>query len=108
MGADLALQSEIARRLWDKLEEWGPEAAAYHLDEREKNFWSFCRGAEAAPRDDGNKELEALRNDLDAYYASAQKLSLVAALRQSAGDPGADEAILRALQETLENVHEQH
>ncbi|MDM8215897.1 DNA primase [Desulfovibrio piger] len=108
MGADLALQSEIARRLWDKLEEWGPETAAYHLDEREKNFWSFCRGAEAAPRDDGNKELEALRDDLDAYYASAQKLSLAAALRQNAGDPDADVEYLRALQETLEKVHEQH
>ncbi len=108
MGADLALQSDIARRLWDKLEEWGPEAAAYHLDEREKNFWSFCRGAEAAPRDDGNKELEALRDDLDAYYASAQKLSLAAALRQNAGDPDADVEFLRALQETLEKVHEQH
>ena len=108
MGADLALQSDIARRLWDKLEEWGPETAAYHLDEREKNFWSFCRGAEAAPRDDGNKELEALRDDLDAYYASAQKLSLAAALRQNAGDPDADVEYLRALQETLEKVHEQH
>lgn len=108
MGADLALQSYIARRLWDKLEEWGPETAAYHLDEREKNFWSFCRGAEAAPRDDGNKELEALRDDLDAYYASAQKLSLAAALRQNAGDPDADVEYLRALQETLEKVHEQH
>lgn len=108
MGADLALQSDIARRLWDKLEEWGPETAAYHLDEREKNFWSFCRGAEAAPRDDGNKELEALRDDLDAYYASAQKVSLAAALRQNAGDPDADVEYLRALQETLEKVHEQH
>lgn len=108
MGADLALQSDIARRLWDKLEEWGPETAAYHLDEREKNFWSFCRGAEAAPRDDGNKELEALRDDLDAYYASAQKLSLAAALRQNAGNPDADVEYLRALQETLEKVHEQH
>ena len=108
MGADLALQSDIARRLSDKLEEWGPETAAYHLDEREKNFWSFCRGAEAAPRDDGNKELEALRDDLDAYYASAQKLSLAAALRQNAGDPDADVEYLRALQETLEKVHEQH
>ena len=108
MGADLALQSDIARRLWDKLEEWGPETAAYHLDEREKNFWSFCRGAEAAPRDDGNKELEALRDDRDADYAAAQTSSLAAALRQNAGDPDADVEYLRALQETLEKVHEQH
>ena len=49
LGADLALQSDIARQLWDKLEEWGPDEAPYHLDQREKNFWSFCRGAEAAP-----------------------------------------------------------
>ena len=39
---------------------------------------------------------------------SAQKLSLAAALRQNAGDPDADVEYLRALQETLEKVHEQH
>lgn len=85
LGADLALQSDIARQLWDKIEEWGSDEAPYHLDQREKNFWSFCRGAEAAPRDDGDRELAALRHDLDAYYAATQRQSVTAALRQNTG-----------------------
>ena len=109
LGADLALQSDIARQLWDKIEEWGSDEAPYHLDQREKNFWSFCRGAEAAPRDDGDRELEALRHDLDAYYAATQRQSVTAALRQNTGtgDFAADLEYLRALQETLEQGHEQ-
>ena len=109
LGADLALQSDIARQLWDKLEEWGPDEAPYHLDQREKNFWSFCRGAEAAPRDGGDRELAALRHDLDAYYAATQRQSVTAALRQNTGtgDFAADLEYLRALQETLEQGHEQ-
>ncbi|WP_300717687.1 DNA primase [uncultured Desulfovibrio sp.] len=109
LGADLALQSGIARQLWDKLEEWGADEAPYHLDQREKNFWSFCRGAEAAPRDDGDRELAALRHDLDAYYAANQRQSVTAALRQNtgSGDFAADLEYLRALQETLEQGHEQ-
>ena len=109
LGADLALQSDIARQLWDKLEEWGPDEAPYHLDQREKNFWSFCRGAEAAPRDGGDRELAALRHDLDAYYATTQRQSVTAALRQNTGtgDFAADLEYLRALQETLEQGHEQ-
>lgn len=107
LGADLALQSAVARQLWDKIEEMGEEAP-YHLDQREKNFWSFCRGPEAAPRDNGDKELEFLRRDLDAYYISAQKSSVSAALRQNTGtgDFEADLDYLRALQETLEKGHE--
>lgn len=27
LGADLALQSDIARQLWDKIEEWGSDEA---------------------------------------------------------------------------------
>ncbi len=109
LGADLALQSDIARQLWDKIEEWGSDEAPYHLDQREKNFWSFCRGAEAAPRDDGDRELAALRHDLDAYYAATQRQSVTAALRQNTGtgDFAADLEYLRALQETLEQGHEQ-
>lgn len=108
LGADLAIQSPIARRLWDKIEEMGEESS-YHLDQRERNFWNHCRGAEAAPRDSGDNELEYLRRDLDAYYASAQKASLSAALRENTatGDFAADLDYLRALQETWEKGHEQ-
>jgi len=55
MGADLALRSDIARRLWDKIETHGPEEVFHQLDEREKNFWCKCRGPEAAPCDSGEK-----------------------------------------------------
>ncbi|MFT4301434.1 MAG: DNA primase [Desulfovibrio sp.] len=109
MGADLALQSPIARQLWDKIETHGPEAVFHQLDQREKNFWCKCCGPEAAPRDDGDKELESLRHYLNNYYASAQKSSLSAALRANTGtgDFEADLDYLRALKETLENGHEQ-
>ncbi len=61
-----------------------------------------------APRDSGDNELEFLRRDLDAYYASAQKSSVSAALRENTGtgDFAADLDYLRALQETLEKGHE--
>ena len=109
MGADLALRSEIARRLWDKIETHGPEEVFHQLDEREKNFWCKCRGPEAAPCDSGEKELELLRQSLDQYYASAQASSLSAAMRANTGigDFEADLDYLRALKETLEKGHEQ-
>lgn len=109
MGADLALRSDIARRLWDKIETHGPEEVFHQLDEREKNFWCKCRGPEAAPCDSGEKELELLRQSLDQYYASAQASSLSAAMRANTGigDFEADLDYLRALKETLEKGHEQ-
>lgn len=108
LGADLALQSANARVLWDIIEEWGAEETPYHLNERQKTFWFSQRGPQAAPLDDGNKELESLRRDLDAYYASAQKSSLTAALRQNmgSGDFEQDLNYLRILQDSLEKVHE--
>ena len=109
IGADLALRSEIARRLWDKIETHGPEDVFHHLDEREKSFWCECRGPTAAPCDNGEKELEFLRQSLDQYYASAQASSLSAAMRANTGigDFEADLDYLRALKETLEKGHEQ-
>lgn len=109
MGADLALRSEVARRLWDKLEAAPSEDVFHQLDQREKNFWCRCRGPEAAPRDDGDRELASLRRSLDNYYTTAQTSSLSAALRANTGtgDFEADLDYLRALKETLENGHEQ-
>lgn len=108
MGADLVLQSASARQFWDIIEEWGADEAPYHLNERQKNFWFAQRGAESAPRDNGDRELEFLRRHLDTYYESAQKTSLSAALRVNTGtgDFEADLDYLRALQETLEKGHE--
>lgn len=108
MGADLVLQSASARQFWDIIEEWGADEAPYHLNGRQKNFWFAQRGAESAPRDNGDRELEFLRRHLDAYYESAQKTSLSAALRVNTGrgDFEADLEYLRALQETLEKGHE--
>ena len=48
LGADLTLQSAVARRLWDKIEELGEESP-YHLDQREKNFWTSAGGLKPRP-----------------------------------------------------------
>ena len=108
-GADLALTTNAARQLWDKLEQFGPDEAPYHFDQREKNFWVQCRTGEAPPLDDGDKELQSLIKDLDAFDASTQKLSLSAALRENArtGDFEADLDYLRVLQETLGRTENQ-
>lgn len=109
LGADLALRSSNARRFWDIIEEWGAEETPYHLDERQKKFWFAQRGPDKAPLDNGDRELECLRRDLETYYESAKKSSVSAALRENTGnsDFAADLEYLRALQETLENGHEQ-
>ena len=104
IGADMVLTSGVARTLWEKIEEFGPEEVLYHLDEREKNFWHKCRAATAPPLDSGDKELGALMQYLDNFYSEAQKSSLSAALRENArtGDFIADLEYLRVLQKTLE------
>lgn len=109
LGADLALRSDNARRFWDIIEEWGADEAPHHMDERQKRFWFSQRGPAAAPLDDGDRELECLRADLEAYYEASQKSSVSAALRESisTGDFAADLEYLRALQATLEKGHEQ-
>jgi len=108
LGADLALQSPNARQLWDIIEEWGVQAPHY-FNERQKAFWFSERGPDKAPLDSGDKELEGLRRDLEAYYASAQKSSVSAALRENMGrgDFAADLDYLRVLQESLEKGYEQ-
>lgn len=109
LGADLALRSPNARRFWDVIEEWGAEEAPYHLDDRQKKFWFAQRGPDKAPLDNGDRELDCLRRDLETYYESTKKSSVSAALRENTGnsDFAADLEYLRALQETLENGHEQ-
>ncbi len=108
-GADLALTTAVARQLWDKIEEYGPEEVVYHLDEREKKFWVQCRTGEAPPLDSGDRELQSLVKELDAFDSATQKSSLSAALRENArtGDFEADLDYLRVLQETLGRGNEQ-
>ncbi len=108
-GADLALTTAVARQLWDKIEEYGPEEVVHHLDEREKHFWVQCRTGEAPPLDSGDRELQALAKALDAFDSATQKSSLSAALRENArtGDFEADLDYLRVLQETLGRGNEQ-
>lgn len=108
LGADLALQSANARQFWDIIEEWG-EAAPHYLNERQKAFWYKERGPDKAPLDNGDKELESLRRNLDTYYASTQNSSVFAALRENMGrgDFAADLDYLRALRDSLEKGHEQ-
>lgn len=108
-GADLALTTAMGRQLWDKLEQYDPEEVVYHLEDREKAFWMQSRTGEAAPLDSGDRELENLLKELNAFYAASQKSNLSAALRESSrtGDFEADLEYLRALQETLERNNEQ-
>ena len=107
-GADLALTTTVARQLWEKIEQHGPDGVPHYLDEREKKFWVQCRTGEAPPLDDGDKELQSLIRDLDAFDAAIQKSSLSAALRENArtGDFAADLDYLRVLQETLGRTNE--
>jgi DNA primase len=109
MGADMLLHSAIAKKIWESLAEWG-ENAHHYLDEAEKKFWILCRGPQAPPRDNGDRELEFLRNQLDDYYNEAQKSSVFAALSKNTpeGDFDSDLDYLRALQKTLEKKHEQY
>ncbi|WP_297219496.1 DNA primase [uncultured Desulfovibrio sp.] len=105
IGADLALQSPEARAFWDVIEQWGAEEAPYHMTERQRQFWFAQReGPAAAPLDSGDHEFQYLKKNLDAYYASAQKSSVSAALQHNTGtgDFSADLEYLRALQDSLE------
>jgi DNA primase len=107
MGADMLLHSAVAKKIWENLAEWG-ENAHHYLEEAESKFWIFCRGPQAPPRVNGDRELEFLRNQLDNYYEDAQKSSVFAALSKntSTGDFDSDLDYLRALQKTLEKRHE--
>lgn len=109
MGADIALRSPNARRLWDIIEEWGAEETPYHLDERQKQFWFAQRGPDKAPLESADWELECLRRELETYYSRAKRSSISAALRENIGkgDFSADLEYLKALKETLEKGHEQ-
>ena len=109
LGADLALRSVNARRLWDIIEEWGADEAPYHLDERQKQFWFTQRGPDKPPLESGDWELECLRRELETYYERTKKSSISAALRENSGsnDFASDLAYLKALKETLERDHEQ-
>lgn len=108
IGADLALSTDGARRLWRSIEHWGPEDVVYHLDQKQKTFWFGNRGPLAPPLNNGDAELEALQKFLFSVHAASQKSSLSAALRHKANkdDFTQDLAYLRALQETLEKSHE--
>ncbi len=108
LSADLALHTDIAKQLWKKIEEFGPEDVFHHLSEREKTFWIQSRTGEAPPRDEGDKELLSLTKELEAMHADMQKSSLFTALRKNAdlGNFEADLDYLRVLQETLRRIDE--
>ncbi len=103
LGADLALSSDVARKLWEKIETFDPDEVLYQLDEREKKFWVQSRTGEAAPRDDGEKELLGLAKELEQFHADMQKNSLCAALRENTnhGDFETELNYLRVLQEAM-------
>ena len=103
MGAEPLLKCAFARNLWEKIMATPDETAGYGLQGAERAFWDRCRGLEAPPRTRADAELQALKKELDRYYARVQKLSLSAALRQNdeKGDFGAGLQYLGALQKPL-------
>ncbi len=108
LGADMALNSDIAHQLWNKIEQFGPENVFYELNEREKTFWVACCTGEAPPTDEGDKELKSLAEALDNFAKTTQKSSISAALRENArtGDFSADLEYLQVLQDSLGRKHE--
>ncbi len=109
LGADMALNSEVARELWHKIEMFGPEDVFYELNAREKTFWVSCRTGDSPPMDDnGDKELKSLAEALEDFANHTQKSSISAALRENAriGDFSADLEYLKVLQESLGRKHE--
>ncbi|MBQ9407023.1 MAG: DNA primase [Desulfovibrio sp.] len=107
IGADMALRSVFARQLCEKLKTFSFDEVFQHLDQKEKNFWCYCRGPEVPPLDDGDNELTLLRRSLEDYYKTAQTSSLSDALRTRTNNFEADLDYLRAFKETLENRYEQ-
>lgn len=103
VGADLALQSPLARQLWEKLVASPSDAVFHQLTPSEKQFWTWCRGPEAPPRDNGDRELAALRHAMDTYHKTRQSSSLAAVLRTDPSDEDFAAALdyLGALQDTL-------
>ncbi len=108
ISADLALQTDVAKQLWQKIEDFDPDDVFHHLTEREKTFWIQSRTGEAPPRDNGDKELISLEKELESMHKDMQKNSLFNALRQNAGlgDFETDLDYLRVLQETLRRIDE--
>lgn len=106
IGADLALTTDRARNFWSLLEEYGPEEACYHLDEKQKRFWHSQRGPEAAPRDSFDRELECLRQNLESFYARSQAASLRAAFAEPSDNRDADMEFLQAIRDTMRKENE--
>ena len=108
LSADLALSTSLAKNLWKKIEEFGPDEVFYQLTDQEKLFWIQSRNGEAAPRDNGDKELIGLEKELEILHTSIQQSSLCVALRANVGlgDFEADLDYLRVLQETFRRIDE--
>lgn len=110
-GGYLALSSDWAKALWEKIEHADTKDEIFgQLDEKEKRFWIMCRTG-TAPLDNEAGELEALALMLEKYHLARQSASFTAALRQSRGDYQLDESYLKALQHTLnqrKTVHSLH
>ncbi len=103
IGADFALNTFVARQLWDKLEAFDADMVFAELNEREKVFWVQCRTGEVPPIDSGDTELEWLTKELHALAETEQKSALAAALRENAGTGNfeADLEYLKLIQESL-------
>lgn len=103
IGADVALSTERARKLWALIERYGESDVIYHLDEKQKKFWQSQRGPHAPPRTNGERELAYLKASLERYHARRQAACLQAALsnRGTDKDFAGDLEFLCAIRDTI-------
>lgn len=104
LGADLALNADGCRDFFEKVARLGPDEAPGQMDENWRAFWFSQRAPDQPPRNNAERELEALRLGLEKFHAGSQNSSFLAALRSNAGsgDFQTDLDYLRALKATLE------
>ena len=98
-GADLALRSPWALKLWEKIAQYCSDQAFDELDPKEKNFWIRCRGEDAPPLDNEEGELSAIRQMLINLQKTSHMASVVAALRQGTASQETQREYMRALLE---------
>ncbi len=98
-GADLALRSPWALKLWEKIAQYCSDQAFDALDPKEKNFWIRCRGEDAPPLDNEEGELSAIRQMLINLQKTSHMASVVAALRQGTASQETQREYMRALLE---------
>lgn len=107
IGADLALASKQGKEFWKLLNECQPAEITYHLNEEQKQFWIDNRGPLAPPRDNAEKELACLRQDMQRFFAKTQAQALQAAIAGATNDFAADLEYLKVFRDAMRHNNEQ-